>query len=101
MAVALLLAGLVGANLAVAVAVWRSPAACGVEGSAGLLAGIPALLTGATCCGPAVLFALGVGATGTLLTVFGYATPLTALLLLGGLLLVARSADANVVRTDG
>jgi len=100
-AVALLLAGLVGANLAVAVAVWRSPAACGVEGSAGLLAGVPALLTGATCCGPAVLFALGVGATGTLLTVFGYATPLTALLLLGGLLLVARSADANAVRADG
>jgi hypothetical protein len=100
-AVALVLSTLVGANLAVAVAVWRSPAACGVEGSAGLLAGVPALLTGATCCGPAVLFALGVGSTGTLLTAFGYATPLTALLLFGGLLLVARSADANAIRTGG
>jgi len=100
-AVALVLAVLVGCNLAVAVTVWRSPAACGVEGSAGLLASIPALLTGATCCGPAILFALGVGATGALLTAFGYATPVTALLLVGSVFLVARSGDATAIRSDG
>jgi len=99
--VALVLAVLVGCNLAVAVAVWRSPAACGVEGSAGLVAGVPALLTGATCCGSAVLFALGVGATGALLTAVGYATPVTALLLVGGLLLAARPGDGNALRSDG
>jgi hypothetical protein len=100
-AVSLALAVLVGGNLAVAVAVWRSPAACGVEGSAGLLAGVPALLTGATCCGPAILFALGVGATGSLLTAFGYATPVTALLLVGGLLLVTRSRATDAIRSGG
>ena len=99
--VALTLAVLVGCNFAVAVTVWRSPAACGVEESAGLLASIPALLTGATCCGPAILFVLGVGATGALLTAFGYATPVTALLLVGSLLLVGRSSDGTPIRTDG
>ncbi|RMB18427.1 hypothetical protein ATH50_1883 [Haloplanus aerogenes] len=101
--VALVLAALVGANLAVAVVVWRSPAACGVERSAGLLASVPALLTGATCCGPAILFVVGVGTagagTGVLLTAVGYATPVTALLLVGSLILVTRGTAA--VRTDG
>jgi len=95
-------AALVGANLAVAVVVWRSPAACGVEQSAGLLASVPALLTGATCCGPAVLFVVGVGAgagTGVLLTVVGYAIPATALLLVGSLMFVTRGTAA--LRTGG
>ncbi|WP_251343154.1 hypothetical protein [Haloplanus halophilus] len=91
--VALVLAVLVGCNLAVGLVAWRSPAACGVEGSAGALAGVPALLTGATCCGPAVLFALGVGAAGALLPVLRYATPAAGLLLLGGLFLVAGRQD--------
>lgn len=95
---ALVLAALVGANLAVAVVVWRSPAACGVERSAGLLASVPALLTGATCCGPAVLFVLGIGATGALVTALGYATPVTALLLVGSLVLVARPATGTTAQ---
>jgi len=97
--VALVLAVLVGANLAVGVVVWRSPAACGVERSAGLLASVPALLTGATCCGPAVLFVVGVGATGPLVTALGYVAPVTALLLLGSLILVGRPSRG--LRTDG
>jgi hypothetical protein len=99
--VAFVLAVLVGANLAVAVVVWRSPTTCGVGESAGLLAGVPALLTGAACCGSAALFAIGVSASGALLTVVGYATPATALLLGGSLVLVARSLDANAVRSGG
>jgi len=99
--VALVLAVLVGANLAVAVVIWRSPAACGIERSAGLLASVPALLTGATCCGPAVFFAIGVGTTGALVTAFGYATPVTALLLVGSLILVARPIPERPLRTDG
>ncbi|MFC7174177.1 hypothetical protein ACFQL0_14145 [Haloplanus litoreus] len=80
---------LLGCNLAIGVVAWRSPAACGIEGSAGVFAGLPALLTGATCCGPAVLLVLGVGATGPLLTALGYATPVTGLALVGSLLVVA------------
>jgi hypothetical protein len=99
--VALVLAVLVGGNLAVAAVVWRSPTTCGVGESAGLLAGVPALLTGAACCGSAALFALGVSASGALLTAVGYATPATALLLVGSLALVARSLDTTAVRTDG
>lgn len=97
--VAFVLAVLVGANLAVGVLVWRSPAACGVGQSAGLLASVPALLTGATCCGPAALFVVGIGATGPLVTALGYAVPVTAVLLVGSLVLVARPSRG--LRTDG
>lgn len=86
---AVVLGVLLGCNLAVGVVAWRSPAACGIEGSAGLFAGLPALLTGATCCGPAVLLVVGVGATGPLLTALGYATPVTGLALVGSLFVVA------------
>jgi len=102
--VALVLAALVGGNFAVAVAVWRSPTACGVEGSAGLLAGVPALVTGAACCGSTLLVAFGLGASGALLTAIGYATPVTGLLLVASLGLVARSAGAGAdrpIRTEG
>ncbi|WP_251330313.1 hypothetical protein [Haloplanus pelagicus] len=89
--IALLLAILVGCNLAVGVVAWRAPAVCGVGvgKSAGVLAGLPALLTGATCCGPAVLFVVGVGTTGTLVSAVQYATPVAGLLLVGSLLVVA------------
>jgi len=87
--IALALAALVGCNLAVGVAAWRSPTACGVERQVGSLAGLPALLTGATCCGPAVLFALGVGTAGPLVAVLWYATPAAGLLLAGSLVLAA------------
>ena len=86
---AVLLGALLGCNLAVGLVAWRSPAACGLGSSASALAGLPALLTGATCCGPAVLLVVGVSATGPLLTALGYATPVTGLALLGSLLLVA------------
>jgi len=97
--VALVLAVLVGANLAVGVVVRRSPAACGVAQSAGPLTSVPALLTGATCCGPAILFVVGVGATGPLVTALGYVAPVTALLLVGSLFLVA--GRSRGLRTDG
>jgi hypothetical protein len=103
-AISLLLGVLVAANLAVAVVLWRSPAACGVEGSAGMLAGVPALLTGATCCGPAILLVVGVSATGALVSLLGLVTPLSALLLVASLLFVARTDAATAhrrLRTDG
>jgi hypothetical protein len=102
------LAGLVGLNLAVTYLAYRHPAACGIdtarsnaggtgaEGGAGLVAGLPALLSGAACCGPVVLLAVGVQASGLLLSVFGVLVPLAAVLLLGSLLYVARSVDPTL-----
>lgn len=86
------LATLVGLNLAVTYLAWRQPAACGLgTSSAGLLAAVPALLSGAACCGPVLLIVLGVQASGVLLTAFDALVPAAAVLLVGSLLLVGRS----------
>jgi hypothetical protein len=79
---------LVGLNVAVTVVAWRSPGACGVGRSASAAAGLPALVTGAACCGPGLLFVVGIQATGTLVAALGYATPVAFGLLVGSLLLV-------------
>ena len=88
------LAVLVGLNLAVTYVAWRQPAACGLAcSSSGLLAAVPALLSGATCCGPVVLVVLGVQASGVLLTAFSALVPLAAVLLVASLLWVGRRVD--------
>jgi hypothetical protein len=93
------LALLVGVNLAVSFLAWRHPAACGIGGggtSAGLLAGLPALLSGTACCGPVVLIALGIQASGVLVASFGFLVPAAVLLLLGSLVYVGRKVDPTV-----
>lgn len=96
--IGLLLAGLVGLNFAVTYIVWRQPKACGIGSrSAGALAGIPALLSGTACCGPVLLIAVGVQASGLLLTTFEFLLPIAAVLLLGSLLLVGRQVQPNAV----
>jgi len=88
------LAVLVGLNLAVSYLVWRGPAACGLAGrSAGLVAGLPAVLSGTACCGPVVLLVVGVQASGALLTTFQLLLPLAAALLVGSLLAAGRRFD--------
>ncbi|WP_435363294.1 hypothetical protein [Haloarchaeobius sp. DYHT-AS-18] len=89
-ALGLVLAGLVGINLGVTYLTWRHPKACGIDrGGAGsstsVLAAVPALLSGTACCGPVVLIALGVSASGALLTVFEWLLPVGVLLLLASL----------------
>lgn len=85
------LSALVGLNLALTYLVWRQPTACGLgTKSAGAAASIPALLSGAACCGPLLLIIVGVQATGLLLTAFEFLLPLAAALLVGSLLLVGR-----------
>lgn len=92
------LAGLVGLNLAVTYLVWRQPAACGIGSrSAGALAGIPALISGTACCGPVLLIAVGVQASGLLLTTFEFLLPIAAVLLVGSLLLVGRQVQPDAV----
>lgn len=94
----LVLAALVGVNVAVTYLVWRQPSTCGIgTRSAGAMAGLPALLSGAACCGPVVLIAVGIQATGLLLTAFEFLLPVAVVLLLGSLLLVGRQVRPDAV----
>jgi hypothetical protein len=88
------LAALVGLNAVLTYLVWTRPAACGVgTRSTGVLASVPALLSGSACCGPVVLIALGIQASGALLTGFQLLLPVAALVLVGSLVLVGRQID--------
>lgn len=91
--IALTLAVLVGLNLALTYLGWVQPQACGLEASSGVFAGIPALLSGAACCGPTVLLVFGIQASGVLITTFQYLVPVAVLLLVGSLLLIGRQVD--------
>jgi hypothetical protein len=94
------LAALVGLNLALTYLAWRQPQACGLtESSTGLLAGVPALLSGTACCGPVVLLVVGVQASGVLLTTFQYLLPVAALLLVASLVLVGRQVEPQAVQS--
>ncbi|ERH01114.1 MAG: hypothetical protein J07HN6_02746 [Halonotius sp. J07HN6] len=84
-------AALVGLNLSLSYLAWRQPAACGIgRSSSGLLAGIPALLSGTACCGPVVLIVAGIQASSAVLTAFQFLLPAAVLMLVGSLLLVGR-----------
>jgi hypothetical protein len=101
-AIGSVLALLVGVNLAVSYLAWRHPAACDVGSggkTSGLLASLPALLSGTACCGPVVLIALGIQASGVLIASFGFLVPAAALLLVGSLLYVGRNVDPSVADT--
>jgi hypothetical protein len=90
-------ATLVGLNLAVTYLAWTQPAACGIrETTTGPLASLPALLSGTACCGPVVLFALGIQASATILTAFEFLLPLAVAALVGSLVLVGRRVDPAV-----
>lgn len=96
-AIGSLLAVLVGLNLALAYLAIVRPAACGIadrtktdaSAGAGLVAAVPALLSGTACCAPTILLALGIGASGTLLTVLPWLLPIGIGLLLVALVVVA------------
>jgi len=90
-----LLGALVGLNAGATYLRIRRPAACGAAAPAGVLAGIPALLSGTACCGPVIFLVLGIQATGTLLTAVAWLTPLAAVLLVGSLLWLGRSASVT------
>ncbi|WP_440990925.1 hypothetical protein [Haloarchaeobius baliensis] len=104
-AVGSVLALLVGANVGVTYLAWRHPQACGVErsrgGGSGVLAAVPALLSGSACCGPTVLLAVGVSASGTLLTVFEWLLPLGVLLLVASLLYTGGGLEPATGGGDG
>ncbi|WP_338742418.1 hypothetical protein [Haloplanus salilacus] len=91
-------AALVGLNLGTTYLAWRQPSTCGVgTSSSGVLAGIPAVLSGTACCGPVVLFALGVQASGIVVTAFQFLLPAAVVLLVGSLVLVGRRVDPTAI----
>lgn len=95
--VALLLAVLVGANLSLTYLGLVQPRACGLEASTGVLAGVPALLSGAACCGPTILLVIGVQASATVIAGFQVLVPLAIVMLVGSLLLIGRRVDPEIL----
>lgn len=92
------LATLVGLNLALTYLAWAQPKACGIgKTSTGVVASLPALLSGTACCGPVVLIVLGIQASGVLLTAFQFLLPIAAIVLIGSLLLVGRQVTPRAV----
>ena len=88
-----IVAGLVGINLGMTYLAVRRPTACGIGAGSGLLASIPALLSGTVCCGPVVLLAIGVQATAVVLTAFVWLLPIGVALLFASLAYVATKID--------
>ena len=95
--VAATLSVLVGANVGLTYLGTIQPTACGLERSTGVLAGVPALLSGAACCGPTILLVVGVQASATIITGFQFLVPLALVLLVGSLLLVGRQVDPELL----
>ncbi|TKX66985.1 hypothetical protein [Halorubrum sp. SP9] len=92
-AIGAVVAGLVGINLGTTYLAVRRPAECGIGAVSGLLASVPALLSGTVCCGPVVLLAVGIQATAVVLTAFVWLLPIGIALLLASLAYVATKID--------
>jgi hypothetical protein len=95
--ISIVLSALVGANFALSYLGVIQPRACGLESSTGVLAGVPALLSGAACCGPTILLVVGVQASATVITGFQFLVPVALAMLVGGLLLIGRQVDPELL----
>lgn len=91
---AVFMGGLVGLNAAAGWRVWHAPRQCRLrEGRSGMLttlAALPALLAGGACCAPLLLIWLGLPIAGTVAGVAPWLIPLSVVLLLAGLIGLAR-----------
>ena len=94
--IGLVVAILVGLNVALTYLAVVQPRSCGIGAGAGAFAAVPALLSGSVCCAPVVLLVLGIQASGTLLTVLPWLLPVGVTLLVGSLVLVG-----GLVSPDG
>ena len=83
---ALVLSGLVGANVALTYLSLAQPRACGLEELSGVVASIPALLSGAACCGLTILLVAGIQGSATIVTGFQVLIPLAVAMLVGSLI---------------
>jgi hypothetical protein len=96
-AIGLLIASLVGVSLALTYLAVVKPQACGIGAGSGFLASVPALLSGTVCCGPVVLLALGIQASGLLVSLFAWLLPLGVALLVGSLVYLGGKIDTAAV----
>ena len=96
LAVGSTLAALVAANAGVSYLALVQPRACGLEATSGAFASLPALLSGAACCGPTILLVIGVQASATIITGFQLLVPVAVVLLVASLFLVGRTVQPSL-----
>jgi len=87
------LAALVGINIAMSYLAVTQPRSCGLGATSGVLASVPALLSGSACCAPVVLLVLGIQASGLLLTALTWLLPVGIVLLVGSLVYLGGRID--------
>lgn len=97
LAIAGVLSALVGANGALSYLGLVQPRACGLEASSGVFASLPALLSGAACCGPTILLVVGIQASATIVSGFQLLVPLALVMLVGSLLLMGRNVEPSLL----
>lgn len=93
LAIGLTVAALVGISLGLTYLAVVQPQACGIGAGSGLMASVPALLSGSVCCGPVVLLAIGVQASGLVMTTFAWLLPAGLVLLLASVVYLAGKID--------
>jgi len=96
-AVGLLVAALVGLNLALSYLAVTQPRSCGLAAGSGLVAAVPALLASSACCGPVIFLVIGVQAGAALATTVAWLLPVGAVLLVLSLVRVAGTVDPTAV----
>ena len=99
--IALGVGSLVGLNVSLSYLAYTRPSACGIGGSTGLLAAIPAAVSGGACCAPVLFIVLGVTATSTTLAVVTWLLPVSVAILLGTLVYLAEQIDQTALQYVG
>ncbi len=94
LAMGLLLGGLVGINVALALRIYGMARACRTRAFGGLLGAVPGLLTGFACCVPTVALVLGAQFAVALIALRSFFFPVAVLALLASLAWNARRARA-------
>lgn len=95
--IGLVLALLVGLNLALSYLAVTQPRSCGISAGSGIAAAVPALFAGSACCGPVLFLVLGIQASGLLLTAVQWLLPAGMVLLVVTLVYVAGKVDPAAV----
>lgn len=90
------LGALIGANLAVSYHAFRTLGLRGARGLHALIGTVPALLSGAACCVPTLILAIGLQFTASLAALWSVLVPLSALLLVASLLWSLHASASSV-----
>jgi hypothetical protein len=95
---AIVLAVLVGLNIALSYIAIVQPKVCYGNPTLGVFSSLPALIAGSACCGPIILLVLGIQASAFLIALFGVLVPIAIMLLLGTLVLNGRRTNVHYLR---